>query len=465
VVPHGQSRIYFAKGSLFEHAHPYEDTGLKDTHPEGADPRGPRPEEKGGVSGMPSRARRDPPELDRSLPVVLLRTDRNPLHHGTLGAIRSLGRAGVQVHALLEGRFVPAAHSRHLRGRLPWGPPPQRDPGALAEHLRHVSTRVAPRAGLRPLLIPMDDAGAIFLAERAHELGPFFDFPEQEPDAPRRVADKSALLAQCLEYGIDCPESLLPGSSAEAGEAVAHLGLPLVGKWSRPWLLPRGQRSTVVLRDAAEVHGLYDLAGTGPCAAAGPLILQRRIPPDGGDWFFHGHFDRDQTCLFGGTGRKHLAHPPDAGHTVAGEWVLNPVLEELAHKIVTMLGVRGIVDLDFRFDARTGTYHLLDFNPRLGAQFRLFHDANGLDLVRALHLDRSGRALPQARPRYGRTLLVEHHYLHHVLTRPGPRAAAYRRAYRALRAAAEPAWFAADDPAPLLAVGRYGLRRALARRA
>ncbi|WP_395106545.1 ATP-grasp domain-containing protein [Actinomadura sp. SCN-SB] len=402
---------------------------------------------------MPFRPDHDPPALDRSLPVVLLRTDRNPFHHGTLGAIRSLGRAGVPVHALLEDRLVPAAHSRHLRGRHPWGPSPRRDPGALTKHLHRVAARAATRPGVRPLLVPLDDAGAIFIAERAHDLSPAFDFPEQEPSAPVRVADKSMLLAQCDRYGIDCPESVLPGSRAELDEAVAHLGLPLVAKWSRPWLLPRGHRSTVVLDRAAAVHRLFDLAGTEPCAGAGPLILQRRIPPDGGDWFFHGHFDRDQNCVFGGTGRKHLAHPPEAGHTVAGEWVLNPVLEGLAHKIVTMLGVRGIVDLDFRFDTVTGTYRLLDFNPRLGAQFRLFHDAGGLDLVRALHLERSGRDVPTARPRYGRTLLVEHQFLHHTLTRPGPRATSCRKVYRALRTAAEPAWFAADDPLPFLTLG------------
>ncbi|WP_344593070.1 ATP-grasp domain-containing protein [Actinomadura vinacea] len=410
---------------------------------------------------LPAGAPAGTPALDGGLPVLLLRTDRNPFHHGTLGAIRSLGRAGVPVHAILEGRSVPAARSRHLRRRHPWGPSPHTAPEALAEHLRLVGGRI----GRRPLLIPLDDAGAIFIAEHAPALAESFTFTAPDPSAPRRVADKSLLIEQCERYGIDCPESSVPRSPAEVDAAIARLGLPLVVKWPRPWLLPPGRRGTVVARTAAGVHRLLASGTTGDPGgpegggAAGPPILQRHVPPDGGDWFFHGHFDRDGACLFGATGRKHLAHPRDAGHTVLGEWVLNPALERLAHKIVEMLGYVGTADLDFRFDARVGAYHLLDFNPRLGAQFRLFRDGLDLDLVRIVHLEQSGRAVPAVRPRYGRTLLVENHFLHHALTHPAGRPPILRR----LREAGERAWFAADDPAPFASMTRRSLQRVLQR--
>ena len=445
--------------------------------PHGRSPLGRSPH---GVAGAPART----PELDAGLPVLLLRTDRNPLHHGTLGAIRSLGRAGVPVHAVLEGPGAPAARSRHLHRRHPWGPSPHSHPEALAEHLRVIAGRI----GRPVLLLPLDDAGAIFIAEHAPALAECFVFTSCDPTGPRRVADKALLVEQCTRLGIACPESAIPRSPAEVDAAVRRLGLPLVLKWPRPWLLPPGMRGTVVVRTAAEAHRLFALAATlGPPSGTpfahaptparggpahrgtpgrgavpedaerpGPPILQRHIPPEGGDWFFHGYFDDDGTCLFGATGRKHLAHPAEAGHTVSGEWVLNPELEHLAHKIVGMLGHRGTVDLDFRFDARTGTYHLLDFNPRLGAQFRLFRDGSDLDLVRIAHLALSGRAVPPARPRYGRTLLVENHLLHRVVTRPGGRRAAVRR----LREADELAWFAADDPVPFLSMAGRSLSMA-----
>jgi D-aspartate ligase len=52
--------------------------------------------------------------------VLLLKVGHYPLHHGTVGAIRSLGRLGVPVYAIVEDPFTPAARSRRLAGRFCW---------------------------------------------------------------------------------------------------------------------------------------------------------------------------------------------------------------------------------------------------------------------------------------------------------------------------------------------------------
>ncbi|MFI0366465.1 ATP-grasp domain-containing protein [Actinomadura sp. 1N219] len=394
--------------------------------------------------------------LDTGLPALLLRTDRNHFHHGTLGAIRSLGRAGVPVHAILEGRGNPSSRSRYLHRGHPWAPPAAR-PAALLSHLRAIGERVGGRA----LLVPLDDAGAIFVAEHADALAPRFAFPHQDPDVPRGVADKGLLLEACARYGIQCPPSRTPASVQDVDDAARDWGLPLIAKWARPWRCGPGLRSTTLVRTLGELHRLFAASRVrDPDGEAGPLILQRRITPGGGDWFFQGYFDESLDCLFGGVGRKHLAHPPQAGHTVSGEWVDNPELGRLAVRIVRLLGCRGLVDLDFRLDPDGGGYHLLDFNPRLGAQFRLFTDRNGLDLVRVLHLAQSGRRVPAVRPAFGRNLLVENHYLQQSVTRP-PRA--LPETLRPLREADEFAWYAGDDLPPFLAMGRQSVLRAVGR--
>ncbi|MFP3967636.1 ATP-grasp domain-containing protein [Actinomadura fulvescens] len=400
------------------------------------------------------------PELDRRLPVLLLRTNRYPLHHGTLAAIRSLGRAGVEVHAILEPGTTPAGTSKYLHRCHGWGPAPHLGT-ALARYLDRIATRI----GRPALLLPMDDAGAIYIAENAGTLKAGFVFPAQWPSTPRMVADKATLLEAAQRNGIAMPPSRMPATDAELREAVGALGLPLIAKWARSWLLPPGLRSTLLVTTLQQAQRLLARAHDPANQAAGPLILQRRIPPAGGDWFFHGYFDGSSRCLFGGTGRKHVARPADAGHTVAGEWVVNPRLERLAHEIVCTLGYTGVVDLDFRLDAQDdveddaedeGTYHLLDFNPRLGAQFRLFHDRQSLDLVRALHLHQSGRRIPRPRPAPGRTLIVENHYALGSFTRPLTK-------IRRGRQADELAWWAADDPRPFFVMGKLSLAGALTR--
>jgi predicted ATP-grasp superfamily ATP-dependent carboligase len=387
--------------------------------------------------------------LDREVPVLIVRQDWNPVHHATVGVIRSFGRAGVAVHAILESSEVPAARSRYLTSLRPWWP------GAVtmrqrADHLAEESRRI----GGFPVLFAMDDASSILLAEYGDLLARYARLPSVAPGTPSRVADKAELAALCAEASVDHPATHRPRDERQVRTAVADLGLPLIAKWSRPWLLgctpAPPLRSTTLVTDLGQALALF-----GRRAEAGSaLLLQALIPPTrGGDRFFHGYFTRaadsaQPECRFGAAGRKELAWPRPAGLTARGSWLPDPVVERTAHAAVRAAGFTGLVDLDFRRDPASGRFHLLDFNPRLGAQFRLFTDLDGLDLPRAAHLDLTGREIPPPRPLPGRTLTVEPYDLLGAL-RPGRHV--------------ERAWFARDDPAPFGAAVRHVVTRGLRR--
>ncbi|WP_371580179.1 ATP-grasp domain-containing protein [Streptomyces sp. NBC_01314] len=366
--------------------------------------------------------------LDTRVPAVLLRIDRNPFHHGTLGAVRSLGRAGVEVHVVADSTGSPVPRSRFLREMHP-PPPPGSSSREIATALRRVATRIARPA----VLIPMDDASAVAVGRMREELAPSFLLPAGPCALPERVADKAGLASVCASLDIAHPVTLVPESPAQAADAARRLGLPLVAKWSRPWLVPVGSalHSTVLVNSAQQARELYLRTGE----AGSPLLLQAYLPPGPNrDWFFHGYADRSGAVRAGGPGRKQRAWPREAGLTAVGCWTANPQVQALAERLTRELGYRGIFDLDFRRCGATGLYHLLDFNPRPGAQFRLFSDSAGLDVVRALHLDLTHRPLPTAAPLEGRMFVVEN-YAPLTALRPAPRGR-------------ELAWHAPDDPAP-----------------
>ncbi|MGP3971762.1 carboxylate--amine ligase [Streptomyces sp. 6N223] len=389
--------------------------------------------------------------LDTDVPALLLRLDRNPFHHGSLGAVRSLGRAGVEVHAFVESPRGPLARSRYLHGRHVLVPPPDAERALL---------RAAERIGRPAVLLPMDDAGAIVAARLAERLRGRFLLPAQPcPGAVERAADKAELAGLCGRLGIPHPPTALPGSAAEARSAARELGLPVIAKWSRPWLLPpggEGLRSTTVLGDETQAGRLYE-RGAREAGPGNRLLLQRLLP--GGrrsDWFFHGCFAEQGRLLLGGTGVKELSWPVGAGLTALGRWLPNAEVADAARRLASHLGYAGVLDLDFRRDAATGAYHLLDVNPRPGAQFRLFTDRAGLDVVRALHLDLTGRPVPAPAPQPGRVFLAENYGLASGLVsaltgRGGPGRLGRR---------VETAWFATDDPAPFWAMAHgWGLGR------
>ncbi|GAA2241623.1 hypothetical protein GCM10010232_30860 [Streptomyces amakusaensis] len=404
--------------------------------------------------------------FDAGTPALVLRLDRNPFHHGTLGAVRSLGRAGVEVHAVVESAGSPVARSRHLH-RAHVGPAEPVGPDALVELLLRISDRI----GRRAVLIAMDDVSAIHTAARAVPLGDRFHLPEQPPELPRRLADKAELASLCAAAGIPHPQTFVPADPGEAADAVRRLGLPLVAKWTHPWLLPAaaGLRSTTLVRSPGAARELCEQAG----AAGSRLLLQRYLPdaPDT-DWFFHGCFSGGPSgtvCLLGGSGRKELSWPVRTGLTAKGSWQPNPEVERAALRLVSHVGYRGILDLDFRRDPATGVHQLLDANPRPGAQFRLFTEPGGLDVVRALYLDLTGQRVTSAGGGPGRVFVAENYALLSALVslrdrsaRPAPCAPGTATAPRT---GVETAWYASDDPLPFLAMAAAWTGRGLAKAA
>jgi predicted ATP-grasp superfamily ATP-dependent carboligase len=365
--------------------------------------------------------------FDTRVPAVLLRIDRNPFHHGTLGAVRSLGRAGVDVHLVADCAGSPVRTSRFLR-QLHLPPPPGASPAEIALTLRGVAARFARPA----VLIPMDDASAVAVERLGADLAPAYLLPRQPAGVPERVADKAELARLCAAAGVPHPETVVPDSAGEAAAAAWRLGLPVVAKWSRPWLLPAGGglRSTVVVRSTREARELYLRTEE----AGSPLLLQAFLPPGPNrDWFFHGYADRGG-AVRGGSGVKERSWPRGAGLTAVGRWTQNPTVLAHAERLISELGYRGILDLDFRRCGTSGGYHLLDFNPRPGAQFRLFTDGADLDVVRAQHLDLTHRPLPEGQALPGRSFVVENY--------------APLTALRPARAGRELAWYAGDDRGP-----------------
>ncbi|MGW7459852.1 carboxylate--amine ligase [Streptomyces sp. NPDC054797] len=395
--------------------------------------------------------------------------------------------------------------SRYLRAVHP-GPAGGLDPEA-PEALLECLTGVSERIGRPAVLLAMDDLSAIAVSRVAPMLHERFRIPRQPDDLPARVADKAELAGLCARWDVPHPETVIPASGAEAAEAARRLGLPVVAKWSRPWLLPAGAdglRSTTLLYTAADARRLYERSAE----AGSRLLLQRFLPagPDT-DWFFHGAFARGGRPLLAGSGRKELSWPVRTGLTAVGRWLPDPAVEEAGLRLAERLGYHGILDLDFRRDEQ-GVFRLVDFNPRPGAQFRLFTEAGGMDVVQAMYLDLTGQRVPEPVGGPGRVFLAENYALLAAVrggwlprrraagradgaadpvppagavqgTGPGPaptaptrtglgatgpaatgpaataqasRGRAVRSPARRDRGQVELAWFAADDPLPFLAM-------------
>jgi len=345
-----------------------------------------------------------PPDLDPALPVLLVRVGQYPIHHGTVGVIRTLGRAGVPVYAVTEKGVTPASTSRFLTGQVKLSSGGEPDQSALLDRLIEVIDGLP----ARPMLVCTDDEAAVLVAEGATALTGRAIFPVVPPELPRQLSSKHGLYEICQRYGVPTPATLRVRTGDDLEAALANMTLPVVVKQADSWsrLTRPVVTGSTVLRTAVDVGRLRAAFDRWP--EGSDVIVQEYLPDDDAeDWFVHGYCTASSSVARVFTARKFWSWPARAGSTAYARTESNEELERAVRDLCRRIGYRGIFDTDWRYDRRTGTYHLLDFNPRVGGQFRMFEDDGGVDVVRAMHLDLSGRASDPGRQVVGERFLSE----------------------------------------------------------
>lgn len=396
-------------------------------------------------------------EFDTSVAVLVLSFSKYPFQHGILGTMRSLGRMGISVFAIRHSIFAPAGVSRYLAGTFICEKPSVDSDGFLKFIARVRKTLNRPT-----VLIPADDLSAILIAENAEVLESEFIFAHQPPALPRTLANKRSLYHLCQQSGVACPQTFFPETREELLEVASRQHFPVVIKAAEPWLLPSGVKSVAIVPRRQDLIAYYDhVAKLSPATT---LMIQEMISAKGSeDWIVHGYCDRNSEPLVLFTGVKLRSYPAFAGPTTLARSVRNDALQQQATTLFSKIGYRGIMDLDWRFDGRDGRYKLLDFNPRLGAQFRLFSTDMKIDVVRALYLDLTGRRPCVGTPIEGRTFMLD---VHDVLASWGywrNGSLTIREWLRSLRGPHEHAWYSADDPLPFLLMALRMPIRAISR--
>jgi predicted ATP-grasp superfamily ATP-dependent carboligase len=378
--------------------------------------------------------------LDQT-PVVILGLSRGVFHHGVLGIARSLGRLGVPVHRVGRERWAPAAASRYVTS---WRVIPVT---ASDEEALEALIDIAEDLG-RPILIAADDAACVFVDDHADRLGAHFLLARQPDGLVRALSSKRGMYELCQQHGIPTPPSVFPRSENEVLEHAQRNSFPVVLKCINAADAPPSAPRVLIAQNSEELTAGYRQMQT---PGMSNVMLQEYVPGTPETvWMFNGYFDERSECKVGFTGKKIRQSPPYTGATTLGVCLANETVQEMTERFMQSIGYHGILDIGYRFDERDGQYKLLDVNPRIGGTFRLFVGDNGLDVLRAMHLDLTGGNVPPTALPDGRRWIVEPLDMTSsiVYRRRGDiRLGTWLRSFRGVR---EAAWFALDDPLPFI---------------
>jgi len=300
-------------------------------------------------------------------------------YHGTLAAVRSLGRAGVAVTVADPRRWVGARWSRWAARRVTC-PEPGDGPGAFVEWLLEEGMR---RPG-QALLATTDELAWLF-AKHAALLSRWYRLDTPPLEVVYGLLNKRRLAEACARAGLDAPATRVYESEEQLRAIAGELRYPLVVKPQTQVLLAPHQKGRVVERPEgllpavrdflAATHHRRELLDEDP--GAGRPLLQEYLPRSDGVYSLTGFIDRTGEVFPTRACRKVFQRPRLLGIGLCFEAAeVSGAVAQRVRALCHDAGYRGVFEAELlEVDGRAA---LIDFNPRFYGQVAL-DIARGLD--------------------------------------------------------------------------------------
>jgi D-aspartate ligase len=273
-----------------------------------------------------------------------------------LSFVRSLGRRGIPT-ILISGRRLLGSFSRYgLRIRMPTV---EDEPQAWLEILDLAASLL----GTRPVLFVLADAHCAFVSRNAECLRRSFHFVLPDEETVGRILDKRQQYAAAQAAGIQVPTTFYPEGVDDLVRLASEIDFPVILK---PYTAHVGRpqisnRKVLVLQSADALITAY-----ASCTASGVRFMVQKIVPGKDDaiFWYSGFWDehgREQAWF---TVQKLRQFPPGFGDGSFQRTVEVPVVLQQSRRLLEAFRYRGLVMVEFKRDARDGSYNLMEINPR-----------------------------------------------------------------------------------------------------
>lgn len=273
-----------------------------------------------------------------------------------LSFVRSLSRHGIPT-ILIVGRRQLGSFSRHgLRIRMP---AVEDEPRAWLEVLDAVASPL--RA--TPVLFPLSDAHCAFVSRNAECLRRSFRFVLPDEDTVERILDKRQQYSAAEAAGIQVPPTFYPGDIEDVVRLAPETEYPVILKpytahVGRPMI---SNRKVLVVQSADGLISAY-----AKCTASGSRFMVQKIIPGNDDAIFWYSAFWDEHVREHGwfTVQKLRQFPPGFGDGSFQRTLEAPIVLQQSRRLLEAFQYRGLVMVEFKRDARDGSYHLMEINPR-----------------------------------------------------------------------------------------------------
>jgi len=275
--------------------------------------------------------------------------------HGSLAVVRSLGRQGIPVWYLTHDHPL-TGHSHYVDNNLTWAGPD--DPGAT-EYL----LRLAAHNRLHGwTLFTCGDAEVRLVAQNRAALSATYRLTTPSMDIVRWTADKRLTHQYAAQLGLDSPWSYYPKDRRDVAQLDCRFPVilkPTVREVRNRFTQEKAWRAD----DRDMLLARYDEAAA--LVGERAIVLQELIPGGGERQFSYAALCDRGEPVAALTARRTRQFPIDFGYTSTFvETIEQSEVEAAARRLLHAFSYTGLVEVEFKYDARDGRYKLLDINAR-----------------------------------------------------------------------------------------------------
>lgn len=242
----------------------------------------------------------------------------------------------------------------------------------------------------KPVLFPSADPYAEFIDENLEELKKYYLIPMEEQGLWTRVMKKETLNDMARENGVLVPETIMPDEENLYSRVETELGYPCIVKpTDSPAFVSVFRRKIFFCKDEEELKTALQRAKEENLE----VFVQRIIPGfDDHMYTFDYYVDRSGKVTHWMTCRKLRQFPINFGASVYTEQVHVPELAEIGIPFVEKIGYRGFGEIEFKKDAKTGRFYLIEINTRTTTLNELLYRA-GINFPYVAYRDMTGNPL------------------------------------------------------------------------
>jgi D-aspartate ligase len=322
------------------------------------------------------------------------------VYYTGLGIARSLGQRGIPVLGLSAERGVYGNLTRYAKILL--SPDSRSQPEELLAYL----LRMGPTFSERPVIFPTRDDDVLFLDRYRGQLEPYYHLVAPQGAALRACLDKFETYHAAERAGVPAPKSWVVDGLEDMRRIAPDLPYPCVLKplsshqWRQRenWELV-GARKAIGVASADELMREY-----GTIAHAEKRAVVQQMIPGGDDCLLVAacYMDREGRYAGGFQIQKLVQVPAGFGTGCIVQSVSRPELVGPTVRLLQAIGLTGIAEVEYKWDAASGEYKLIEINARPWDQHRLGYRC-GVDLMYLAYCDHAGLPMPapaEATPGY-----------------------------------------------------------------